>query len=83
MTLQELAGHFEVSRRINDNSYQCKCPVHIDDKASLTVSQENGKLLLYCHAGCDTKDILEAVGLSFQELEGKKALTWMDRLEGK
>lgn len=81
MTLQELARHFEVSRRINDNSYQCKCPVHIDDKASLTVSQENGKLLLYCHAGCDTKDILEAVGLSFQELEGKKAPTWMDRLE--
>ena len=54
MTLQELAGHFEGAKRTSGNSYQCKCPVHKDKKASLTISEKNNTLLLCCHAGCDT-----------------------------
>lgn len=73
--------HFEVSRRISDSSYQCRCPVHGDRKASLTISEDRGKLLLHCHAGCGTKDILEEVGLTFQDLGGYQAPKWRERLE--
>ena len=81
MTLQELVAHFEVSRRNNSSSYQCKCPVHMDNKASLTISEDRGKLLLRCHAGCETRDILEAVGLTFQDLGNYKPPAWRERLE--
>ena len=68
MTLQELVGRFEDVRRISGNSYQCKCPVHEDKKASLTISEKNNTLLLCCHAGCDAKNILRAVGLTFKDI---------------
>lgn len=81
MTLHELVSHFEGVKRINSTSYQCKCPVHRDEKASLTVSSRGSRLLLHCHAGCDTKVILEAVGLSFRDLGNYTRPQWRERLE--
>ncbi len=81
MTLQELLTHFEVSHRIGDRSYQCKCPTHNDKKASLTISEDKGKLLIYCHAGCETRDILEEVGLTFQDLGNYQMPKWREKLE--
>lgn len=81
MTLHELITHFEVSKKISSTSYQCKCPVHNDNKASLTISEQQDKLLLHCHAGCDTKDILEAVGLDFKALSNHEPPNWRERLE--
>lgn len=81
MTLEELMTHFELGRKNNNTSYQCKCPVHKDSKASLTVSEKDGKLLLHCHAGCDAKDILGAVGLTFKDLRGYETPKWRERLE--
>ncbi|MBE2189013.1 MAG: hypothetical protein IAE98_06050 [Candidatus Kapabacteria bacterium] len=52
-----------------DNNHQAVCPAHDDGTASLTISESNdGKILLHCHAGCDTKSILDAVGLTFKDL---------------
>lgn len=81
MTLQELLTHFEVSRKINEKSYQCKCPVHIDNKASLTISEDKGKLLIHCHAGCDTRDILAELGLTFKDIGGYEEPKWRETLE--
>lgn len=81
MTLQELLTHFEVSRKLSNTSYQCKCPSHSDGKASLTISEEKGTILIHCHAGCDTEDILAAVGLTFQDLGSYQAPKWQERLE--
>lgn len=68
MHLNEIISHFEGAKPLNQNSYQVKCPVHQDDKASLTITEENNKILLYCHAGCNTKDILRAVNLTEKDL---------------
>lgn len=81
MTLQELLTRFEISRKMNNASYQCKCPAHNDKRASLTISEEKGKLLICCHAGCDTKDILEVIGLTFQDLGDYKPPQWREKLE--
>ena len=80
MTLQELLTHFEVSRKLSNTSYQCKCPSHSDGKASLTISEEKGTILIHCHAGCDTEDILAAVGLTFQDLGSYQAPKWQERV---
>lgn len=46
-----------------------KCPAHEDPKASLSVRKsDNGNMLLYCQAGCVTKDVVEALGLRTSDL---------------
>lgn len=44
------------------------CPAHEDKQASLTISRGRSSTILYCHAGCDYRDILSAVGLSVKDL---------------
>ena len=39
------------------------CPCHNDLHQSLSIKEDNGKLLLYCHAGCAFTDIVKALGL--------------------
>ena len=63
MNLKEASTYFDGVTRFNDNSFQCKCPVHNDHTASMTVSKGKKGILIYCHAGCETKSILETVGL--------------------
>ncbi len=52
----------------NSTGWQAKCPAHDDGHASLTVSRGEGKTLLYCHAGCPTEAILDALGMSMADL---------------
>ena len=48
------------------NGWSVRCPAHEDKRASLSVSEGNdGKVLLNCHAGCETGAILSAVGLTW------------------
>jgi putative DNA primase/helicase len=81
LTLHELLTYFKVSKKMNETSYQCVCPVHKDSKASLTISLNNGKLLLHCHAGCKTEDILKAVELTFNDIGDHETPHWKERLE--
>jgi len=49
--------------------YQACCPAHQDDKASLSVGVgSEGKILIKCHAGCDTERILSTLGMSWSSL---------------
>ena len=49
--------------------YVARCPVHGDSKPSLSIGQgQDGRILLKCHAGCDTADILDALGLKASDL---------------
>src|SRR4051812_37536191 len=45
------------------------CPAHDDIKPSLSVSEgEDGRALVYCHAGCTVAAVCLAVGLSLCDL---------------
>jgi len=37
------------------------CPAHQDRTPSLSVTQKNGRLLFYCHAGCSQGDVISAL----------------------
>lgn len=52
------------------NGYQVRCPAHDDAKPSLSVaeSKKTGNILLKCQAGCDTKEIVTALGLTEKDL---------------
>jgi len=49
--------------------WKALCPAHDDHKPSLKIDEgQDGRVLLKCFAGCDTKDILAAIGLTMRDL---------------
>lgn len=51
-------------RRMPGGYWKATCPAHDDEKPSLSVLEgEDGYAILKCHAGCDTGQILRALGL--------------------
>ncbi len=49
--------------------FSAHCPAHNDAKPSLTINEaEDGKVLMYCHAGCDLDDILTKLELTKSDL---------------
>ena len=46
-----------------------RCPSHDDTRASLSMKEgDDGHALVYCHAGCPTKDVMESLGLRMSDL---------------
>lgn len=54
--------------RKSSNGFVALCPSHDDAKQSLSVKESDGKTLLKCFAGCDTQEIVSALGLTMQDL---------------
>lgn len=54
--------------RRSDNQISARCPSHDDKNPSLSVTGIEGQTLMHCHAGCETKDVLEAVGMTMADL---------------
>jgi AAA domain/Domain of unknown function (DUF6371)/CHC2 zinc finger len=56
-----LASKLEGSRRSGDGYVAC-CPSHDDKTPSLSINEdEKGKVLVYCHAGCDQDEVIDAL----------------------
>ncbi|RHN23786.1 hypothetical protein DWZ20_13175 [Clostridium perfringens] len=74
MKFEEITDKFEIDKHSRKSDrVQAKCPCHNDKNASLTISynSKEEKTMLYCHAGCNTKDIVESVGLKMSDLFDK------------
>lgn len=62
--LHHLSGLRPASR-----GWVARCPAHEDLVASLSVATgRDGRVLLHCHAGCLTEDVLTALGLNWSDL---------------
>lgn len=44
------------------------CPAHDDNSPSLSVAEAEDRLLICCHAGCSSEEIVEALGLELRDL---------------
>ena len=75
MNYEEIKSHFTVKQQ-NQNTCKAVCPAHSDKEASLSISYDSKdhKTLIYCHAGCDTRAVLGAVGLKISDLFDKEAI---------
>ena len=68
MTAEEFARRLAKARGRNGQWEAC-CPAHEDSAPSLSIGTgKEGRLLLHCHAGCTTEDILGAMGLTMDAL---------------
>jgi putative DNA primase/helicase len=54
--------------RAGNDQANIGCPAHLDRTPSLSVKLTEDKILLKCHAGCETDKILEALGLAWKDL---------------
>lgn len=55
--------------RAVDSGWSARCPAHDDGRASLSISEgRDGRVLLKCHAGCSTADVVQALGLQMTDL---------------
>lgn len=59
------------------------CPAHADERPSLAVRSVDGRVLVHCHAGCSTEDVLHAIGLTFADLCAAPRRTGRGRLEAR
>lgn len=48
--------------------WKARCPAHEDRSPSLSISEGTDGILVYCHAGCDTRDIVTALQLEMKDL---------------
>lgn len=44
------------------------CPAHEDRSPSLSIRQADARVLVHCFGGCETGDVLAAIGLSLADL---------------
>ena len=49
-------------------SFSGLCPSHDDRSASLSITLENNRILLYCHTGCTIDDICLSLGIEQTDL---------------
>lgn len=68
MNLLDIVNKFQNPKKIGENSYQVRCNSHNDKENSLTISEKDDKILLYCHAGCSLDSILSNAGLKESDL---------------
>ncbi len=54
------------------SGYTALCPSHNDQKASLSLTERDGRILMFCHAGCRTEDICVALGLTINQLSNAR-----------
>lgn len=67
--VQELLFMLQGERQTGPAQWQARCPAHPDEHASLCISRgDDGKVLVYCQAGCTTAAVLGAVGMTMADL---------------
>ena len=55
--------------RPQGTDWKARCPAHDDQNPSLSVAEgDDGRVLLHCHAGCATEDILPLIGMTMADL---------------
>lgn len=77
MNVDELLGRLE---RVKGSAgrWTARCPAHEDKSPSLSIREDADRILLKCHAGCTTLEVVQALDLELADLF-LKPLTSSDR----
>jgi 5S rRNA maturation endonuclease (ribonuclease M5) len=68
MEVEAILSHLESVRK-SGSGWSARCPAHEDRRSSLSISAgDDGKVLLHCHAGCSTEEVVDKLGISIRDL---------------
>ncbi len=69
MTIDALLDGLDGIRETGHGKYVARCPAHDDRSPSLAIKDcDDGRVLVHCFAGCETEDVLSAIGLTFSDV---------------
>ena len=64
-TVDDILPRLQDVKKVKGGGWKALCPAHDDDNPSLSVKVgDDGRALVYCHAGCTFPDIMTALGFS-------------------
>ena len=66
MTAEAIAR--ALTARRSGSCWMAKCPAHDDRTPSLSIQEVDGTILLHCFAGCETVNVLAAIGMTLSDL---------------
>ena len=68
MSAETLITRLHGVKSTGPNRWLARCPAHDDRSPSLSITDRDGRVLLHCFGGCETEDVLGAVGLRFSDI---------------
>ena len=69
MSAEALLPRLDRVTRTGDGRWVARCPGHDDNGPSLSIRDVgDGRTLIYCFAGCETRDVLAAIGATWTDL---------------
>ena len=71
----KILDRLEGVRETGANKWISCCPAHEDRSPSLSIRDADGRILLHCFAGCETDDVLGAIGLTFTDIMPERVST--------
>jgi DNA primase len=66
--LERLHQKTGVAPVFSGGEYHAICPAHDDRTPSLSVSEADDRILIFCHANCGADDIVSALGIGLKDL---------------
>ncbi len=73
MSIEAVLSCLDGVRETGHGKYVARCPAHDDKSPSLAIKNcGDGRILLHCFAGCETEDVLCALGLTFSDVMPKR-----------
>ncbi len=69
MTVEQILDRLDSAKPTGENKWLACCPAHPDRKPSLSIGLgDDDRVLLSCHAGCSTEEIVAALALELSDL---------------
>ncbi len=66
--LETVLSSLEKVKKTGEGKYLAICPSHNDKSPSLAIKAVDDRVLIHCFAGCETADVLGALGLKFKDI---------------
>ncbi|MFW6030322.1 MAG: hypothetical protein ACOCRO_08725, partial [Halanaerobiales bacterium] len=66
--LEDFLSKFDKVKQTGSNQWIALCPAHDDRHRSLSISAGKNKINFHCHAGCTGDEILQTIGLSWEDI---------------
>ena len=69
MNIDALLCRLDGAKETGHGKYVARCPAHDDRSPSLAIKDGgDGRVLVHCFAGCETEDVLSAIGMTFSDV---------------
>lgn len=66
--IENILNRLDKVKPNGSNKWSACCPSHDDKGPSLSIRDTGEKILFHCFAGCDTSDVLAAIGLEWKDI---------------